>query len=383
MRTLLLIVAILISYGSLYPFGFHEWAVGLGRVDALLATIDPRTHRGNFIANVVLFVPFGFLTVLVAAACRHRLLCGLAWAVGGLALAVALQVAQLWIPGRNPELGDAVINALGLALGLAVGLMWMTLAKDLPGGARHGAAMIPLALAATWVVYRWYPLVPTLDLQNVKNAFKPLLVSPELNVPRLFTHLVAWSAWMWLLIRSGLFAGRSWLVGLSAVSVVLLQPLFVSGSLSVSAVAGLGLALCLLPWLRHYEAGTVVILMLLAALLVEGLRPFTFNAYPREFLWLPFAGFLGGSMELNLLNLFEKVFLYGALIYAMRANGLRWGTAGLIAALWLGMIEGIQVWLPGRTPEITDPLLALMLAYAMSRVKGQGVGARPSLKWDA
>lgn len=37
-----------------------------------------------------------------------------------LGLAVATEVAQFWVPGRSPKLGDVYDNLLGIALGLAV-----------------------------------------------------------------------------------------------------------------------------------------------------------------------------------------------------------------------------------------------------------------------
>ncbi len=47
---------------------------------------------------------------------RPRLIVG----VGLIALGCGLEVAQAAVPGRNPNIGDAVGNITGIALGLAI-----------------------------------------------------------------------------------------------------------------------------------------------------------------------------------------------------------------------------------------------------------------------
>src|SRR5690606_26010411 len=112
---LLLIVAALIVYGSLYPF---EFALANADSRALhrLLTIDPLgTSRSDILANVALFVPFGLVGVTAAGGQSLRPMRILLVLLFGLALAVALQVAQLFIPSRVPTLTDVVWNGLGLA----------------------------------------------------------------------------------------------------------------------------------------------------------------------------------------------------------------------------------------------------------------------------
>jgi hypothetical protein len=49
----------------------------------------------------------------------------------------------------------------------------------------------------------------------------------------------------------------------------------------------------------------------------------------------------------------------------LRAAGWRLARAGIVLAVLLGAIEVIQIHLPGRVAEITDPLLALLLAITL------------------
>ena len=71
----------------------------------------------DFIANIILFVP-------VAAALRF---CGVpAWKIiGGLfLLSVAIEIVQLWIPGRDSTLGDVASNTIGGAVGVGLASWW-------------------------------------------------------------------------------------------------------------------------------------------------------------------------------------------------------------------------------------------------------------------
>ena len=50
-------------------------------------------------------------------------------------------------------------------------------------------------------------------------------------------------------------------------------------------------------------------------------------------------------------------------VWLLRDSGLRMRYAAAAAAIILAAIEVTQMYLPGRTPEVTDPLLALILAW--------------------
>jgi VanZ family protein len=73
---------------------------------------------GDVVANVLLFVPLGFLFRAAARsrAGRHPL----GALVAGLAASAALEAAQLFLPGRFPSLVDVAANGLGAYLGSRV-----------------------------------------------------------------------------------------------------------------------------------------------------------------------------------------------------------------------------------------------------------------------
>ncbi len=76
------------------------------------------TYDGvEFAANVVLFVPFGLLSIAWGARWWHGIL-------GGLATSLAIETWQLlFLPTRVADARDLVSNTLGAALGVGVALL--------------------------------------------------------------------------------------------------------------------------------------------------------------------------------------------------------------------------------------------------------------------
>lgn len=72
------------------------------------------------VANVLLFVPLGFLLTLLLR--RHGW--GVVLAIG---LSVAAELAQAIIPSRQPSLRDVLTNAIGAAVGAA--LAWLIVVR--------------------------------------------------------------------------------------------------------------------------------------------------------------------------------------------------------------------------------------------------------------
>jgi VanZ family protein len=59
--------------------------------------------------------------------------------------------------------------------------------------------------------------------------------------------------------------------------------------------------------------------------------------------------------------LLEKSFWYTCVVWLGARAGLGLVRATFACAMLLGAIEVAQVFIPGRTPETTDPVLALLL----------------------
>src|SRR5262245_40258713 len=65
-RTALAVLALLITYGSLYPFHFAMPVSHGAAWEKLLFDWTPFTSRGDALGNFALFLPFGFAGVFAA-----------------------------------------------------------------------------------------------------------------------------------------------------------------------------------------------------------------------------------------------------------------------------------------------------------------------------
>jgi hypothetical protein len=97
---------------------------------------------------------------------------------------------------------------------------------------------------------------------------------------------------------------------------------------------------------------------------VAAFSPFEFR-WVGGFLWIPFAGSLGGDPIRAMPPLIEKFYLIGSLVFFVRYLGTSHWLAVLALGTFVLALELVQQALPGRTPEITDPLLVLGMAWLM------------------
>jgi hypothetical protein len=67
----------------------------------------------------------------------------------------------------------------------------------------------------------------------------------------------------------------------------------------------------------------------------------------------------------TLLVLFRKSAVYGTTVWAMARAGLGVPGATAFVALQLTVLEMAQIFLPGRTAETTDPILAVVLGVIL------------------
>ena len=167
-----------------------------------------------------------------------------------------------------------------------------------------------------------------------------------------------------LLLQAIMSPGRAKLALIwMALGVIAAKPFIVTKVISPAEVAGTVAALTI--WLAVLSQATsrtmVVVLVFAAALAFQGLTPFELRTEPVNFSFVPFGGFEQGSMAVNLQSFLEKVFLYGTLVWLIvQAGGSAYISLTLVV-MFTTMIEIAQRHIVGRSPEITDPLLALIM----------------------
>jgi VanZ family protein len=116
--------------------------------------------------------------------------------------------------------------------------------------------------------------------------------------------------------------------------------------------------------LRPRPRRAALVLAVVALLVIEELAPFDFSPQGARFDLWPFmawvhAGWEHGLTALDWVQVFGKLFLYGALLWVIREWGASTDFAFGVMLTVAVVIETLQIWLPGEYASITDPLLAL------------------------
>lgn len=374
----LAIVVIIVLYGSLYPFVFRQPASGIGPISTLIKDWEQLPRRCDFISNVIFYLPLGFFGVLAfSEKMRAVSAMGLAVVVGAL-LSTAMELAQYYVAGRVTAASDVYSDVIGTGLGATAAalssrhLRWQPL-REIAGN------RVPAFLLAVWLGYRLFPYVPTIDLHKYWIALRPVLLNPIPTKYDLFRYTAVWLA-IGVLIEALAGTRLAWLsFPLFIASVLAAKVLIVGKTLSAAELAGAGLALGL--WLVlaasiGARSRVIVIAVLFGVSIVaERLAPFQLASHGRHFGWIPFLGLMHGSLELNIMSFLEKAFLYGSLIWLLGKAGLRLWASTLLVAIMLFATSWVETYLPGRSAEITDALIALLMGVIIASMETESRAA--------
>src|SRR5207248_2581791 len=172
------IIVAVILYGSLYPFTFHQPEGGVGPLKHLVQSWAETPGRGDFIANIFLYLPLGFFLSLAVAGSGRTLPRILLVSLAGGTLSTTMELAQYYIADRVSAADDVYANLIGTVLGAIAGnlagadFLWPPL--------RQAAVdRVPSLLLALWLGYRLYPYVPTIDLHKYWEAIRPIVLHPR------------------------------------------------------------------------------------------------------------------------------------------------------------------------------------------------------------
>ncbi|MFN2287530.1 MAG: VanZ family protein [Chromatocurvus sp.] len=364
MRALLVVMAVLIFYGSIYPLTFSAHTYTPERMAQLVDFDLAGESRGNIIANTLLFIPFGVFSAIAASRERRTRGRDLAlFSVSGLIVAYLAQVAQVFIASRVPSGADVAWNLVGMVLGLLVGLALVSSRFRLP--TLTGPLPIPLLLVAGWLAYQWIPFVPTLDLGLLRDNAIALTVRRTPSPFWVFQNTVLWLICYQLVERYAPGIRHRWFP-LVTFFVLGMGGLLVGSTVNVDDFAGALCALVLWRILGARWSPAALALLLALAIVGASYLSLTLRETPASFSWIPFSGSLGGNLIINVMATWKKLVLYGLLIWLLLEARLTLTLATIAATILLFVSEWFQVYVKGATPEITDALLALGIGVAMA-----------------
>jgi len=359
----LTIIVVGVAYGSLYPFHFRDPG-GLGPLQAVLRTWNVAPGRGDLLANIVLYLPIGFFCVRLFPSSLSEPLRFALTTLFGTSLSVGVELAQYFDPGRVPSAGDVYTNAGGTALGAVAGLVFaydirLSLVRDIR------SRPFPALLIASWLGYRLYPYVPTINLHKYVDVFRALVLNPQLGRYECFRYTVMWLTIAALLETMAKQRRSRRLLPLFAVAVVSAKIVIISQELNANELVGItaGFAIWLMIIGQPFKVRAfLIVLPLLAYITLWRLEPFQFDSVARPFGWLPFYSLLNGSLEVNTESYLEKVFYYGSTIWFMGEAGLPILAAGVVTGGVLFATSIAEIYLPMRSAEVTDAVIALVVA---------------------
>jgi VanZ family protein len=358
-------VVAVILYGSLFPFHFHE---SPHPFRTLMESVQEHATRIDIVTNVLLYIPLG----LFAAQCIRRpspvLRVGLITLFGAM-LSCGIELAQSYDAGRITNLSDVYSNTAGTLLGALLGMQFPKL-LDVPFLGRIERRPFVILLLVSWLGYWLFPYVPRLAPTEYLDVLRPILLTSRLSPRELYEQLLVWLA-VALLLQALVGVTRSriafgWVVFLSLfargwiVGAVLSPEQVVSGILAVLLWAAF-------LWRWRARAGWIALLFAIHVTL-EALRPFQFSPHAHRFSLVPFRSFLEASRASGIYSFFNKTFTYGVLIWSMVRAGWPLTSATTRAAGLVFILRIIQIYLPGRSAEITDTIMVLALAGLMKLV---------------
>jgi VanZ family protein len=358
---LTVIIAALVVHGSLYPYDFRMPQGHGGAWQTLLASwARPPSSRGDLVANVLLYVPFGLFGTL---ALRGRPLPRLLIVAGaGAALSTLIELAQFYDQGRVTNMSDVYLNTFGTLSGAAAAFVFDRVwrAPVLRNVSTHP---VPVMLLVAMLGYRLYPYVPTIDLHKYWQSLKPVFLTPEVAPYRIFHDFALWVT-ACTLVADVAPNYRRVAIALFCAFVLAGEIVIVDQSLTVPELSGAGLAVLVAAVLPQRRRGTAlfVAVVLGTMIILRRLEPFTFQAPVVGFGWMPFAGFIEGSRTADTREFAEKFFLYGSCIWILRQAGLRLHYAAAVTAFMLLATSYLEIYLPGRSAEITDAVMSLLVA---------------------
>jgi VanZ family protein len=362
LQFLLLAVAI-IAYGSLYPFHFEftERAANplLTVWQGWPAEWTRYTVRDVFL-NVILYVPLGLAAAMVFLRRHSRKGAATAAIMLAFAVSASMELLQVFEPRRDPSSLDVLTNTVGGAIGVLIALLNEPRIRALVKAPQRGLRGAAAILLAAWAVQEFYPLFPDIGRAHLYDSLSALLHTPHLSMVNIWLGIAEWFAVGIALEYLFERMSTAWLAALMLFSLAA-QMVIIDRIVSGEEVVAAAIALALWRFSTAASRAKWCAWLLASAILLNELRPFYFLSVPQPFSWIPFAATLEAARDSAVIVIARKAFDYGAMVFALRCAGWPWLRAGLAFALPLAAAEAIQTYLPGRSPEITDPLLALLM----------------------
>jgi len=355
----------------LYPLHFVHRDLPVSPLYILLHSWEwvatPR-FLSDVIINIAIYVPLGISAHLVLRRYGSRLLALAGPVALGTLLSASVEMLQLYTPTRMCSAVDLMNNAIGSALGVVAGLLlahgtgaWDFRAEDV--NIRDARAAGLLCVRLTVLLFPFFPVISRYVWISKLQIFR---AQSLISVTQTALAGAEWFATGLLLVAAGVKRPLRWLL---LGTLLLPLQLFILGRIPtpsdfIGAAAGI---IAFHYFGKEHSTRRTTAAVLIAAIVSRGLRPFHLSSHPAPFAWMPFTGALTSEWHWGARILVEKTFDYGTAIWLLLKAGVRGWTAVFGVTILLAAVEIVQMWLPAHAAEITDPLIALLLGFLLTR----------------
>ncbi|MDP9171888.1 MAG: VanZ family protein [Acidobacteriota bacterium] len=319
---LLLLVIALIIHGSLYPWHF-EWAGGATNPWQVLLNSWPSKFdsaaRSDALLNIAFYFPLGAAAFLASARAWTRTAAAAITLALGFTLSCALEMIQVYVPGRVCSLGDVACNVGGAALGLVAVLVLHgpaeNLYQSLARRFRPHFAYPATLLLVCWTVYQLFPFTPQYRPWSLEWEMGFLRHPDNLFPAEIWTNVAEWFAVILIVRSMAGYVRIRWFIAAVGFRIAI-RPLLLTRGFALDEL--LGVTLALLVWTALGESWRLRagISMLVAAILLRQLTSVQFSHLP---------SYLGPGGVV-----FRRGFDYGAL--GLMLSRCRWRRTSATAA---------------------------------------------------
>ena len=372
MNGILLLVVVLIVYGSLYPWNFEARQLDANPFVLLFNSWPTRLNVSlirDFILNVLLYIPLGITAFLSFGRKLRGWLAVLGAVLLGYALSTSVELVQLFVPHRTTSLLDVTTNTTGSLIGAIAAWVFFPQLKSAISTRnlswKHPAAFTLLLI---WVSFQFFPLMPSFGFTRLPGKLMALTQSSWSNLDILACIAEGLVVAILLEVIFGVLEARYIFIALPFS--LFGRLLIVGRTLDITDLVGLTAALVIWAGILYLMPGrySITAVIVLATLMIRGIAPFHFLLSPTPFTWKPFNVSMGNDWLSSALVLLRKLYDYGSALWIIRVTGRSYLVSTAVVAVILATIEFVQRWLPGRAAESTDPILAIMLGFILWRL---------------
>ncbi len=386
--------AAIVVYGSLVPFQFEPrpFTELLNQFASICQQPIQLRSRSDFLANILLFVPLSFLLLgtMQQTYPRHRHWYYLPVILACVVFGASIEFVQLVFPPRSTALNDILAQAIGSTAGV---VLWALTGQQAISFYNTHTAMLQGSNRLVPLLFLYLLIVVILNAVPFDFTLSPVEMVHKYREGRIewmplrslqhtdqnLLHKWLWHVVVFLPIGILLRMGISW----STISVFCMAILFAScielmqvfvlsrnvdttdiltGALSV--LAGWGIT----RWYRLQQHRMVLLIPLtlwVIAAVVINWSPFNFTleVVPSQWSKMTFIP-MSDYQSKNYLTAFDDIahkciffVLFGGLISVLSHATIRSNIVFIISGLASAIIEAGQLFVPGRTPSVSDILL--------------------------